>query len=60
MKALLVKLLLGRKEKYFCLLQLRGKLYWVDIQPYVSAEDMMEIAANNGVFAAEDPKTEDG
>lgn len=58
MKRFLARLLLGRGSEYFDLIQIKGKLYRINIQPYVSVEGIMEIAANNGVFAAEDSKLE--
>lgn len=58
MKKLLIKLLLGNNKSYFNLVKLKGKIYKVDIQPYVSVKVMMKMAENSGVFTANSSKTE--
>lgn len=52
MKWLLIKILLGRNKKYFSIINIRGIVYKVDIQPYESVEEIIEKATNSGVFMA--------
>lgn len=57
-RILLVRLLLGRKPGYYEFMKVKGRMYVVAIQPYVSAEDVFRAAVNSGVFTADNPKTE--
>lgn len=43
-KKLLIGLLIGRRNRYFGLVRIRGKVYRVDIQPYVSVEEEIRRA----------------
>lgn len=53
----LTRLLLGSKREYYEFTEIKGRMYVVAIQPYVSAEDIFKAAANSGVFTADNPKT---
>lgn len=55
MKKLLLRLILGWNSQYSNVVEMKGKLYKVDIYPYESIEDLMERATNNGVFMAQKP-----
>lgn len=52
MRKLLVRLILGRRNKYFDVVEMKGKPYKVDICPYESSEDLIKRAASNGVLTA--------
>ena len=57
-KKILARLLLGGKEEVYNLMLLKGRIYRVVIEPYISPEEMLKRAANNGVFAADEFKEE--
>ena len=58
-KRLLIRLLLGKKKEIFDFVKIKGKVYMVSIQPYVSSEDLFKRAVNSGVFTADVSKAED-
>lgn len=57
-RAWLIRLLLGKKTEYYNFMEIKGRMYIVAIQPYMSAEDILKAAVNSGVFTAVDPKAE--
>lgn len=56
---LLIRLLLmGKKKEFFDFVKIKGKIYKVSIQPYVSHEELFKRAVNSGVFTADELKKE--
>lgn len=56
---LLIRLLLmGKKKEFFDFVKIKGKIYKVSIQPYVSPEELFKRAVNSGVFTADELKGE--
>ena len=56
---LLLRLLLGKKRDLFTVMKIKGKVYGVSIQPYISPEDAFKEAVNSGVFTADNLKVGD-
>lgn len=51
-------LLMGKKKKFFDFVKIKGKIYKVSIQPYVSPEELFKRAVNSGVFTTDELKEE--
>lgn len=51
-------LLMGKKKEFFDFVKIKGKIYKVSIQPYVSPEELFKRAVNSGVFTADELKEE--
>lgn len=51
-KKLLIGLLIGRRKHCFGLVRIRGIVYRVDIQQYVSVEEEIRGATNSSIFVA--------
>ena len=51
-------LLMGKKKSLFDFVKIKGKIYKVSIQPYVSPEELFKRAVNSGVFTADELKKE--
>ena len=57
-RKVLIRLLLGNKEELYSSMLLKGRIYRIVIEPYISPDEMLKRAANNGVFAAGQSKEE--
>lgn len=53
MRKLLTKLILGKKKDYFNIVRINNELYEVRIQPYISAEELINRAISSGVLTAQ-------
>ena len=51
---------MGKKKEFFDFVKIKGKIYKVSIQPYVSPEELFKRAVNSGVFTADALKEEYG
>ena len=51
-------LLMGKKKEFFDFVKIKGKIYKVSIQPYVSPEELFKRAVNSGAFTADELKEE--
>ena len=49
---------MGKKKSLFDFVKIKGKIYKVSIQPYVSPEELFKRAVNSGVFTADELKKE--
>ena len=58
-RAVITRLLLGKKRDLFTVMKIKGKVYGVSIQPYISPEDAFKEAVNSGVFTADNLKVGD-
>ena len=57
MKNLFARLILGKRKECFDFVKLKGKVYKINIEPYISVEDTIKKAANN-IFTAKESKME--
>ena len=55
---ILIRLLMGKKKEFFDFVKIKGKIYRVSIQPYVSPGELFKRAVNSGVFTADELKEE--
>ena len=51
---------MGKKKEFFDFVKIKGKIYKVSIQPYVSPEELFKRAVNSGAFTADELKEEYG
>lgn len=54
----MIRLLMGKKKEFFDFVKIKGKIYRVSIQPYVSPGELFKRAVNSGVFTADELKEE--
>lgn len=47
MKSFLARMILGKRKECFDFVKLRGKVYKINIEPYIPVEDIIKKAANN-------------
>lgn len=52
----LIRILLGKRKEMCISMILKGSIYRIVIEPYVSSDEMLKRAANNGVFVADESK----
>ena len=57
MKSFFARLILGKRKECFDFVKLKGKIYKINIEPYVPVEDIIKKAANN-IFTAKVSKKE--
>lgn len=57
MKSLLARMILGKRKECFDFVKLKGKVYKINIEPYIPIEDTIKKAANN-IFTAKVSKKE--
>ena len=49
---------MGKEKEFFDFVKIKGKIYKVSIQPYVSPEELFKRAVNSGVFTTDELKEE--